>query len=109
VSRDLVVEALWGKVVPIGGSDEVIRLDANAAHEIASLLDPAIREIRNRVGGRYAELHQLIRDELRAQAWDEGTQAEADAMGLSDEEAEAGEHSMVAVCPSKNPYRRPNA
>jgi hypothetical protein len=36
------------------------------------LVADAKREASERVGKRYAELHQLIRDELRAQAWDEG-------------------------------------
>ena len=33
------------------------------------------RETANRVGKRYARLHQMLRDELQAQAWDEGAKA----------------------------------
>lgn len=41
----------------------------------------------------------------KAAAWDEGAQAEADAVGLTDEDEAAGEHEATFVCPSLNPYR----
>jgi len=33
------------------------------------------RDIADRIGKRYARLHQLMRDELQAQAWHEGWHA----------------------------------
>jgi len=37
--------------------------------------DETSREMSNRIGKRYARLYQLLRDELQAQAWDEGAKA----------------------------------
>ena len=34
-----------------------------------------IREISDRVGKRYAQLYEMTRNELRAQAWEEGAAA----------------------------------
>jgi len=41
----------------------------------------------------------------RAEAWDEGAQAEADTTMLTEEEESAGVHAATFVCPSRNPYR----
>lgn len=50
------------------------------------------RAVADRVGRRYAQLHQMLREELQAQAWEEGWQAGA---GWPQQDV--------------NPYRRGNA
>lgn len=40
----------------------------------------------------------------KAEAWDEGAQAEADTL-LDEHAIAAGEHETTFVCPSLNPYR----
>lgn len=40
-----------------------------------------VREISERVGKRYAHLHQMLRDELQEQAWNEGAFSEHDFDG----------------------------
>ena len=48
-----------------------------AKHQAAMLAAAGfglVREVTDRVGKRYAALHQKLRDELRAQAWEEGFQ-----------------------------------
>jgi hypothetical protein len=63
----------------------------DAERQIKAMLDDA----KDRVGKRYATLHQMLRDELQAQAWDRG-------MGDQLKLLKAGPGYEMG-----NPYRKP--
>jgi hypothetical protein len=63
----------------------------DAERQIKAMLDDA----KDRVGKRYAKLHQMLRDELQAQAWDRG-------MGDQLKLLKAGPGYEMG-----NPYRKP--
>ena len=63
----------------------------DAEREISAMLADA----KDRVGKRYAKLHQMLRDELQAQAWDRG-------MGDQLKLLKAGPGYEMG-----NPYRKP--
>jgi hypothetical protein len=118
---EVVAAAMWearpmertedGSPLPFRDAKDYLRVRYSAQAKVAiDALTAAgfglVADATNRVGKRYSHLHQLLRDELQADAWDEGQKS-----GMRHADRVIAAHKIgrpeLPGQPSPNPYRRP--